>query len=360
MRGILLVIIVASGLVVTLRFPFVGILLWQWISLMNPHKLVWGPLMTMPTAAIVDVTTIVSLLASREKKLPPLDGTTILFFLILLWMSVTTLFALAPWALVWDKYDRVWKMILFTLISYTLLTSRRRLEIFTWVVALSIAFFGVKGAIWTLIHGGTGRVYGPEHSMIGDNNDLGLALLLVQPLLFALRANHPKPVVRMALAGIIALNFFGIAFTYSRGALLGAAAIALFLVVKSRNKVGAASALVAVVVAVLVFAPANWYSRMETINSYKSDSSAMGRLYFWRIAIAVAETRPLVGGGFEYMYAPRVINSILAAKSVESLESARTAHSIWLKAWASMAFPVWCCSSPLPSWHGAIAHGSRA
>jgi len=37
--------------VVTIR-PFVGVLLWSWISFMAPHKLLWGPASGLPWAMI--------------------------------------------------------------------------------------------------------------------------------------------------------------------------------------------------------------------------------------------------------------------------------------------------------------------
>jgi hypothetical protein len=35
--------------VVTIR-PFVGVLLWSWVSFMSPHKLLWGPASGLPWA----------------------------------------------------------------------------------------------------------------------------------------------------------------------------------------------------------------------------------------------------------------------------------------------------------------------
>ena len=43
-----------------------------------------------------------------------------------------------------------------------------------WVVGFASAFYGVKGGIFTIMHGGDYRVWGPEDSFIEGNNELAL------------------------------------------------------------------------------------------------------------------------------------------------------------------------------------------
>jgi len=50
--------------------------------------------------------------------------------------------------------------------------------------------------------------------------------------------------------------------------------------------------------ALITFMPAQWRERMETIETYESDASAMGRVDTWRMALRLANDRPM-GGGFE-------------------------------------------------------------
>ena len=42
MRDLIVALIVFGALPYVLVRPHVGILLWSWISYMNPHKLAWG------------------------------------------------------------------------------------------------------------------------------------------------------------------------------------------------------------------------------------------------------------------------------------------------------------------------------
>ena len=55
---------------------------------------------------------------------------------------------------------------------------------------------------------------------------------------------------------------------------------------------------VGAVLAVFQFAPAAWFQRMQTIESYDEDRSAKGRLFFWQLSWVVAFKHPITGAGF--------------------------------------------------------------
>ena len=44
-------------------------LLWTWLSVMNPHRLTWGFAFDFPFAALAASAALVSLLVSRDKKI---------------------------------------------------------------------------------------------------------------------------------------------------------------------------------------------------------------------------------------------------------------------------------------------------
>jgi len=86
-------------------------------------------------------------------------------------------------------------------------------------------------------------------------------------------------------------------FSYSRGALLGLLAIGA-VYIATRRRWGLAAAFVLLGGVGFYFIPHQWYDRMKTIQTYKQDESAMGRLQTWGFAISVATDRPFTGGGF--------------------------------------------------------------
>uniref|UniRef100_UPI003567F853 DUF5935 domain-containing protein n=1 Tax=Neptunomonas sp. TaxID=1971898 RepID=UPI003567F853 len=53
MRDILMVLIVFGSIPFILRKPYIGILMWAWLSYMNPHRLAYGFAYDMPFAQII-------------------------------------------------------------------------------------------------------------------------------------------------------------------------------------------------------------------------------------------------------------------------------------------------------------------
>src|SRR5574338_155132 len=93
MRDLILLAIVLPGGLIALRHPFVGAMLWTWLSIMNPHRLTWGFMYDAPVALFVAVCTFVGLFASKEKR-SPFIGTPVTWLIVLiLWMCITTAFA---------------------------------------------------------------------------------------------------------------------------------------------------------------------------------------------------------------------------------------------------------------------------
>src|SRR5215469_17844869 len=96
MRDIVLVIFVLMGLGVTLKYPFAGVLLWEWFSLMQPHEEAFGFSRSLPLNFVIAVVTVGSWLFSNEPKKIPLQPLTILLMLFLAWATFNSFFAFNP------------------------------------------------------------------------------------------------------------------------------------------------------------------------------------------------------------------------------------------------------------------------
>ena len=66
MRDLVVTLIVVLGCGYTLKKPYIGILLWSWLSYMNPHRLSWGFAYSMPFAQITAIVLFISILFSKE------------------------------------------------------------------------------------------------------------------------------------------------------------------------------------------------------------------------------------------------------------------------------------------------------
>ena len=101
---------------------------------------------------------------------------------------------------------------------------------------------------------------------------------------------------------------------------------------KSKRKVVVGLILVAAAFAVVAFAPAEWDERMESINTYEQDASAMGRINAWGMAYNLAKAR-LTGGGFE-IYEPEIFATYAPDPSLFL-----AAHSIYFQVLGEHGFP---------------------
>jgi probable O-glycosylation ligase (exosortase A-associated) len=165
-------------------------------------------------------------------------------------------------------------------------------------------FYGIKGGVFTLMSGGSSRVMGPPGTYIGDNNDLALALLTIVPLIWYQHLQATKRWHRWGWAIAALLTAVAVIGSYSRGALVGGAAMLFMLWLKSRNKLRTGIVVLLMVPLVFMLMPEKWFGRMESIGEYKADGSAMGRVNAWHFATNVA-TDNFMGGGF-LTFTPRM------------------------------------------------------
>lgn len=324
MRDVIVTLLIVGLLPKMFLKPDFGLMVFTWISLMNPHKLCWGFARDLPFAALAAVATLSGLLVWTEPKKIPWMSTNILLVIFTVWMFITTLFALNPDP-AWIQWNTVWKIQLFTFVMMMVLTTKERLIQMTWVIALSMGFYGVKGGIFTLRSGGGYAVYGPDGTMLGGNNEVALAMIMAIPLLRYLQLSADQRWIRNGMTAVILLTLLCTLGSQSRGALVGAVAMLFFLVRKSRNKLPLILILVLSIPPIVAFMPESWYNRMHTIKSYQKDGSAMGRINAWHTATNLAKDR-LLGGGFKALHS-RYVFQVYSPNP----EDVHDAHSIYFQ-----------------------------
>jgi probable O-glycosylation ligase (exosortase A-associated) len=310
--------------------PYVGIYIWSWLGFMNPHRLTWGFAYEFPFAQVVAIVILASMLRLKEPIRVPWTRETVLLLMFIFWMLFTTFFAFNPDG-AWLQWDKVWKIQLMLFVMLTLIDTKQKIDWLIWVIVLSLGFYGVKGGIFTISHGGAFRVQGPAGSFIGGNNEIALALSMTIPLMRYLQLQaknvwiHQGVTVAMLLTGIAAIG------TQSRGALVGMAAMGTFLWLKSRNRIFTWLSILVVVGALAVIMPQEWYDRMATIEAYEEDKSALSRINAWWMAFNIASTR-ITGGGFE-AFVPWAIRKYTPDPSMGA-----DAHSIYFEIMAEHGF----------------------
>lgn len=330
MRDILITVVTFSFLLMVFKHPHYGIYLWSWLSYMNPHKLAWGFATNISFALMTAVVTMTAYLISKEPKRLPWTPETILLVIYLGWVTFTTFFALYPES-AWIEWQRVLKIQTMTLLTAMLITDRKRLEGLVWVIAISFAFYGVKGGIFTIAKGGINHVQGPTDTFIDGNNEIGLALIMTLPLIRYLHLQAQNKKIQLGLATALLLTGLGTIGTQSRGAMLAAVAMGSMLWLKSRNKTSTAIFIIMAVGLVAVIMPQAYWDRINTIKSYKQDASAMGRINAWHTAFNIAKDR-ITGGGLQAFKAPTFDRYAPDPNNVHDV------HSIYFEAMGEQGF----------------------
>lgn len=302
MRDLFVTGVIFGLLPFVFKRPWVGILLWSWLSYMNPHRLAWGFAYDFPFAMIVGLVTIVAFMASKEKKDMPWTRETIVLLVFIGWMLCTTFFAFYS-DLAWFQWNKVWKIQLMVFLTALIITDRKQLHWLVWVIALSLGFYGVKGGIFTILNGGAYRVQGPEGTFIGGNNEMALALVMTIPLIRYLHLQETRKWIKIGLASAMVLTGVAAIGSQSRGGLVAMVAMGLFLWLKSRNKIVTGIYMAIAVIIMASVMPQEWYDRMNTIKTYQEDESTQGRINAWHTAFNVAKNR-ITGGGFEMFQPP--------------------------------------------------------
>lgn len=302
MRDILVFLVIFGALPFVFKRPAIGVMMFTWVSLMNPHRLTYGAAFDFPFAALIAIVTLAAVLISKQPKPFPRTPVTIVLLVFCAWITFTSFFALEP-DLVWREWNRVLKTMFMVFVSMMVLNTERDIKQFVWVVAISLGIFGLKGGLFVLASGGSYRVYGPSGSYIEENNGMALALVSTLPLIWYLCSQAKSKILSLGMLAVTIFTAISAVGSYSRGALLGGAAMLGFLWLKSKNKVGTGVAVIAMVAIVAVVMPSQWFERMNTIDDYKQDDSAMGRINAWQFAINVA-SHNFLGGGFN-VFSPR-------------------------------------------------------
>jgi putative inorganic carbon (HCO3(-)) transporter len=325
MRDFLIVVIVFGSIPFIMVRPQIGILMWYWISLMNPHRWTWGYAYTLRVALVVGIAAIMAWLISRERKVPPVTATNVFLAGLTLWISVSTIFAIVPDS-AYEKWQEAIKILVMTFIATCIINSKERIIQTVWVIAFSIGIYGIKGGLFGVATAGQYRVWGPDQSFIADNNQLGLALIMILPLFYFLSTQVTQRWIRLGLYVSMGLDTVAILCTYSRGAFLALAITVFAFWLKAKRRFAMGAAAVVVLGGILAFLPSSWYERMYSIDDYTADESAQGRINSWVFAIRLAADHPLTGGGF------RVVDDApLYFRYVPSADVLHNFHSIYFE-----------------------------
>lgn len=314
--------------------PMAGVVAFECFSFMNPQQETYGLTGAVPVALVAALATVIGCLVNREPKRFPVNATTVLIICFVLQATISTILAQGPSTVVIPVYTDLVKSFGFLLLIAALLTNRRRIHVLIWAMVLTLGYYGVKGGLFTILTAGNNHVYGPPNSIIGDNNQLAVALLTVLPMMNFLRLQSAHRFVRIGLLIAMMLTVIAVLGTYSRGGLLALVAMSAFLWWNSKGRLRSGVMIAVGLVVGISLMPAQWVERMDTIQHFHQDASADSRLLVWRQAFGIAVANPLTGAGFKATASPSVLHRYYPGAHQ------RATHSIWFQIVSQGGFPL--------------------
>ena len=333
MRDVVLLSAILIFLGIALRYPYAGALTWGWLTIMNPHMMVYGFALGWPFNFGVALVTVASWLASGEKRRWPGDSLPWLMLALVAWMSFDSFFAVEPdWS--WPLWDRTVKIYAFIFLCMAMINSKARIHAMVWIMVISIGFFGAKGGIFTVMKAGAFRVYGPDNTIISDNNQLALAVVMTLPLAYYLFVQTQNKWLRLGIGLTFPLQIATVLGSYSRGGLVALVVVLGFFWLRSRRKMLHLVVAGALMGGALTVMPPAFFERVNSMDSTQTDESFQGRLTAWSVAYRYAAEHFPLGAGFAGPQRPAVYHAYYPDAETHA------AHSIYFQVLGEHGFPA--------------------
>jgi len=304
-RGVLMFVFFLASLPMCFFRPFYGVLLWAVVSYLNPQAtlLYWSAAASFPWALAVAIPTLCGLPLFSNRWSRRLGSREVLLMVVLwVWFTITSLISTHNPIFfhhaqdTWDRWLFVSKILLMTLATVAIVDTFARLRLLVIVMSGCFGLIVLKSLPTIIATRGAAQIYGPPFSMVADNNDLGLALNMTLPLFFFLAQTEPTRRMRWLFGLLFALTIPAIFCTYSRGALVGLAALFCLMFFQLKKKMLLVPIMVIAAAGALLLAPEAWKERMNPGQGL--DSSARERLNAWTFSWNLTKDFPVFGGGF--------------------------------------------------------------
>jgi probable O-glycosylation ligase (exosortase A-associated) len=346
-------ILVTAGFLIGWTFAFQSALyaacLYLWIAYFRPEAWAWsGVFASLPLSFVAGVFLLVRSFFSTVRF--RLDFRNGLLFLFLAHSLMST--AIAPHVDYSFGYLQEFaKTIVVSYLLSVLIVTEADFRLIITVIALSLGFeAGKQGWAQLVLNPGAQNNNGVP--FLGDNNLVAVGMSMLLPMVGALGATSTgwrRRAFQFLSIGVI----YRAISTYSRGGLLAIGAVGGMFFLRSPHKIRTIVAFAIAVALIVPVLPQAYWNRMSTItaSSEERDDSQAGRLHFWRVAVSMANDRPLVGvghRGFEPSY-----NRYDFLEGVHGTR--RAVHSSWFGILAEVGYPglllfivifgssVWAC-----------------
>lgn len=351
MRDLAFVAFLAMLLGMGMRRPFILVLGYVYIDLVSPQRLSYYLLSSVSISLIFFAAAVGAWLFFESKKGLRISGRQLLMLMILGWAAYTLPASHFPLEAA-EKWDWVWKTLVFAIFLPFTLTTRVRMEALLLFMILSAGSIIITGGIKTLASGGG---YGVLN--LGVSNNAGLyegstisavAIALIPLILFTMKHQTIFPSDWRIKAFGYALIFACLLIPVGTEARTGLVCIAVLVLLMLRDVkrrllylalIGAAGALA------VPLLPSSFTSRMDTIQSYEAEQSANTRVLVWQWTWDFVQDNPKGGGFAAYLqnrlkivdYQP-MDDGTGRLRRVEGVDAGRAWHSSYFEVLGELGF----------------------
>jgi putative inorganic carbon (HCO3(-)) transporter len=174
------------------------------------------------------------------------------------------------------------------------------LKVLVWMLLLIHMYFAIRGTITFVTGGLMDGTAGGTSGQVGsgplsDENDFALAINMMIPFgLFGIQ--YLKGRARIVCVVLLLLFALAVVSSFSRGGIVGLAAIVLFALVVSKRKVLTIGVIVLLALVMAFFAPQSYWKEAGTITDTK-ESTANSRLEYWSAGMRMFAAHPVIGVG---------------------------------------------------------------
>jgi len=344
LRSLWLLFVYVSFLGLATSAPFVATLGYVWVDTFQPQYVAFILLNQFPVAMVMGIAAVGGYLLLDRRSPPPLTLQTLLQAAMIVWVSTTLVWAVAP-DLAWSKWDVVFKTLVFAAFIPYVIRSRAQIEAFAQTYVFSMAANFVPYGLKVLISGGGyGMNLGLQegNSGLSEGGFLSTSCLMAVPLAIFLSAHSrliPKlkvlPLAYWAIAALAIVTAIG---TYERSALIGLVVLGVYMWGRTKHKLGFGLVMAVATCMIIYTTSSGWNSRVSTINGdYQSEGSAYVRILVWKWTLAFTAEHPL-GGGFQ-SYSIDVIDVPGSGGSPGHVEFGRAFHSIYFEVLGEHGYP---------------------
>jgi len=333
LRTIFVVIVFAVGWGFALQSTIYALGLYLWIAYFRPEAWAWNDIfstlnLSYAAGAYLVLRTVLSGTPIR------FTVRSSLLFLYLAWALISTSQGLnyeysMPY---WQEFA---KAVVISFLITVVVQTTADLRFVLMVITFSLGFEAVKqGWLQLLLNPGAPNTNAVP--FLGDNNLVAVGMGMLLPVIAALAATSTGWLKRLFQFMSIGV-FYRAVSTYSRGGLLALAAVGGMHFWRSQYELRTVAAFVILLAIIVPVLPTEYWDRMATITApiEERDDSQMGRLYFWQVAVGMANDHPILGVGHRG-YEPAYNHYDM---SQGQFGTKRAVHSAWFGILAEAGYP---------------------